>query len=210
MRVSLLHNREDWAGSVRILGGRENLELGTQRSFRGGKHHPWAGRVPGRCPWQHPWLQKRRSGQRPGGGRGCWCCGSGLAAPLTAAASPAPQHPLCGLAHRHPEAGEWAARERPQGASPAGAGPRPALAPAERPRVPSGCPLHVALAVHASASCPHLSRAPCAPLNPSIPLQAGFAAPAVRGGSGPGFSGRGSSFQVVFGWGGRCSSRLKA
>ncbi|CAI9159843.1 unnamed protein product [Rangifer tarandus platyrhynchus] len=73
--------------------------------------------------------------------------------------------------------------------------------PRRAARVPFGCPLHAALAVHAAASCPHLSRVPCAPLNPSLPLQAGFAAPAVRGGSGPGFSGRGSSFQVILGWG---------
>lgn len=174
----LLHNGEDWAGSVGISPGRENLELGTKRSFRGGKHWPWAGRVPDFCPWQNPWGKKRRSGARPGGGRGC--CGSGLAVPLTPVAS-----------HGHPEAGEWAARERPQGVSAACAGPAGPRPPAERPRVPSGCPLHVALAVHAAASSPHPSRVPCAPLSPSIPLQAGFPAPAVRGGSGPGFSEKG-------------------
>lgn len=152
----LLHNGEDWAGSVGISPGRENLELGTKRSFRGGKHWPWAGRVPDFCPWQNPWGKKRRSGARPGGGRGC--CGSGLAVPLTPVAS-----------HGHPEAGEWAARERPQGVSAACAGP-PALAPLQ-----SGPACPPAARCMWRSLCTRLPPPLTRPVSPALPL-----APASR------------------------------
>lgn len=78
--------------------------------------------------------------------------------------SPFPTPSSVAWCSRHPEAGEWAAQERPQGMSTACAVSTPAFAPSQRPHAPSSCPLHV------GTRCAHLcfltSRFVCLLLSP--------------------------------------------